>query len=149
MLPVVADCNVPPLAIVTLPPTVSVRIVVASNCRIPEVPWPTVTLRATAAVSTVTVAPSAMVTSSAAVGTTPPTQVAVLLQRPPAPVETMTAAGAWGRAAGACFQGLCGIGPRLPGGRAGACAALAGMAMPPDVAPGGWAAGELAGGWAF
>src|SRR4051812_32498939 len=77
----------------------------------PETPWPTVRLRAPAAVSTVTVSPLAMVTSSAAVGTTPPDQVAVLLQLPPpVPLETMMAAGAErGRAVlGPCwFWGAC------------------------------------------
>src|SRR5437762_1075049 len=77
----------------TFPPTVKVRAVVASHCRTPEVPCPTVTLIASAAVSMVTVSPSAMVTSSAAPGTTPPVHVAVLLQLPPpVPLELMGAA---------------------------------------------------------
>jgi len=53
---------------------------------------------ALAAVSIVTVSPSAIVTSSAEVGTTPPAQVAVLLQLPPpVPLDVILAALAAGR----------------------------------------------------
>src|SRR5262249_378185 len=59
----------------------------------PPVPWPTVRLKQVAVVrSIVTVAVLAMVTSSAAVGTTPPTHVPGALQFPPAAVEVMLAA---------------------------------------------------------
>jgi len=42
--------------------------------------------------SIVTVEPFAMITSSPATGTTPPAQVAVLLQLPPVPVEVLVCA---------------------------------------------------------
>src|SRR5437764_15214408 len=87
--------KMPPAATVTLLPTVSVRAVAASNCNTPEVPCPTVRLRATAAVSTVTVWPLAMVASSAAVGTKPQLHIPALLQLP-LPVEVQRARGALG-----------------------------------------------------
>ena len=52
-VPPVADWNVPPAAIVTLPPTVSVRAVAVEYWRTPETPWPTVRLRQAAAVTSI------------------------------------------------------------------------------------------------
>src|SRR5262245_19273923 len=88
-----------PTATVALPPSTSDRAVVGSYCRTPEAPWPTVRLRATAAVSIVTVVPLAMTTSSAAVGTKPHDQIPRLLQRPVA-VEVHVTRGTFGGAGG-------------------------------------------------
>src|SRR5437867_4122102 len=89
----------PPNEIVTLPPTVIERAAAGSYCNIPEVPWPTVRLRATAAVSIVTVWPLAIMASSAAVGTKPHDQVPGLLQLPE-PNEVQVTRGYFGRAGG-------------------------------------------------
>ncbi len=71
-MPVAAAWSVPPAATVTSRPTVSVRAVVGSKRSTPAAPWPTVRSRQVAATSTVTVVPSAIITSSAEVGSTPP-----------------------------------------------------------------------------
>ena len=85
------DLNMAPEAIVKFPLTVSdLGVVVASYCRIPEVPPPTVRLFATAFWSMVTVAPLTIVTLSP-FGTTPPTQVAAELQLPPLEVDEIFA----------------------------------------------------------
>src|SRR6185369_13926431 len=82
--------KVPPAATVRSLFTVKVLAGVDMYSSIPLAPCPTVRLRQVAVgTSIVTVAPSAIVTLSVAVGTTPPTQVAVELQFPPAPVEMM------------------------------------------------------------
>ena len=96
-VPVAADWNVPPATMLTLPFTVSVRAVVASNCSVPEVPCPTVKLLMVPSVSIVTVQPSAMVTLSVDAGTTPPLHVPPTLQLPPAPAHETSPAGrvAW------------------------------------------------------
>src|SRR5262245_33999130 len=78
----------------TLVPTLRVRADVGSHCRTAGVPpVRTLTVKATAAVSIVTVDPFTMVTLSLTVGTTPPTHVAGALQLPPAAVEEMLPAG--------------------------------------------------------
>ena len=83
--------KVPPVAIVISPFTVSVRAVVASYCKIPEVPCPIVNLLRTGVLmSTVTVAPFAIITSSPAAGGTPPTQVLAALHKPPVVVDVIT-----------------------------------------------------------
>ena len=92
--------NVPLLLTVTLPPTVNDRAVAGSYCKTPEAPWPTVRLRATAAVSIVTVVLLAITASSAAVGTKPHDQIPGLLQRPEA-VEVHVTRGIFGGASGA------------------------------------------------
>ena len=96
--------------LVTLPATCSEYAVVAEVSSEPVAA--TVSEAAVAATSSVTVAPATMVTSSAAVGTTPPTQVAGALQLPPVAVEPMAASALWaatarasGAAAGAPTSG--------------------------------------------
>lgn len=79
-VPVAALWKAPPWSIVTNVVTPSVRAVTASYCKTPPVLM--VRLYALAAVSIVTVDPEAIVTLSPAVGTTPPDQVAGLLQLP-------------------------------------------------------------------
>src|ERR1051326_5109706 len=96
--------KVAPAEIVTLPPTVKDRAVKPSYFKKPETPWPTVMLRATAAVLICTTVPSAIITSSAAVGTNPHDQVAGLFQSKPDARETQVSRGTWGRAIGAGSQ---------------------------------------------
>ena len=82
--------KVPFAVTVTSPLTVNVLAGALVYSRIPLAPWPTVKLKQVAVVTLiVTVAPSAIVTLSVAVGTTPPTQVEFEFQLPPAPVDTM------------------------------------------------------------
>ena len=75
-------------------PTVTVREGMSHMQELPAEPAPVPTLKLDmlAAVFIVTVAPSAIVTLSLAVGTTPPTHVAVALQFPPLAVEEILAA---------------------------------------------------------
>ena len=84
----------PPALTVTFEPTARVRAVMSSNWSVP--PPTTVTLSAAAAVSTVTVQPFVIVTSSAEVGTTPPLHVALELQGPPGAAQAMLARGTLG-----------------------------------------------------
>jgi hypothetical protein len=86
VLPAAADLKIAPELIVTSLEVVNVLAVV-SYCKTPEVPPPTVNVPTVGLISIVTVAPSAMVTKSPIVGTTPPTQVEVALHKPPVDVE--------------------------------------------------------------
>src|SRR6266508_670163 len=83
--------KIPPLATVTSLPTVRVLATAASYCSVP--PPATVTDSAAAAVSIVTVQPFVIVTTSAAVGTTPPTHGVVELQLPPGVAQEMLSSG--------------------------------------------------------
>ena len=90
-VPVTADCSVPPASTVTFAPTASVRAVVSSYWSVP--PVETLTLSAAAAVSIVTVQPLPIITSSAAVGTTPSVHVAGELQLPPGAAHVISVCG--------------------------------------------------------
>src|SRR5438270_13520968 len=89
--------KVPPRLTVALPTNVRDRAVAGSYCKTPALL--TVRLRATAAVSMVTVVPVAITASSAAVGVWPHDQVPALLQLPEAN-EVQVAKGDFGRAGG-------------------------------------------------
>jgi hypothetical protein len=82
--------KVPPLLIVTLPATVTLRTVL-SKVNTPLAPCPTVIDAAEASVSMVTVCPSAMTTSSLLVGTWLHDHVAAVFQLP-LPVEVQVSA---------------------------------------------------------
>ena len=93
-VPAGLDWNVPPACTLTFEPTVSVRAVVCSYWRTP--PEATVSEKAMAAVSIVTVFPVAIVTASPAPGTPAGDQVPGALQRPvPAEVLGVGAVVAW------------------------------------------------------
>ena len=89
----------PPGETMRLPLSVSDWATAGSYCKTPAKPWPTVTLRATAAVSIVTKVPSPIMAVSAAVGTIPQDQIAGLLQFPEA-IDVQVTRGALGRAWG-------------------------------------------------
>src|SRR5258708_36849258 len=89
--------KVPPRLTVALPPSVNDRAVAGSYCNVP--PLLTVRLRATAAVSMVTIEAVAMTASSAAVGTWPHDQGPGLLPLPVAN-EGQVTLGNFGRAGG-------------------------------------------------
>src|ERR1041385_262529 len=91
------DWKMPPRLTVAFPPSVNDRAVVGSYCKMP--PLLTVTLRATAVVSIVTVVPVAITASSAEVGTCPHDQIPGLLQLPEV-VEVQVTRGFFGRAGG-------------------------------------------------
>src|SRR5260221_7828587 len=105
--------KVPPRLTVALPPSVNDRAVAGSYCNVP--PLLTVRLRATAAVSMVTIEAVAMTASSAAVGTWPHDQVPGLLQLPVAN-EVQVTLGYFGGAGGigAHSSALCIANPACP-----------------------------------